>query len=172
MENSLLTAKSHWDWRSHCRRSLHCNAAELKVLAGRRHMTIPLKETGGRNSSAPPGPPQGSSSSFARHAPKLIKTRHLRAIRRPPWSRLMSSRMPRPRRSGVAGPTIDIARVGFGVCPSRRARPSPTSARLKSSNQVLLNAQSITFLPASGRRRLYSKGVRSSRHRRGDEGQD
>ena len=55
--------------------------------------------------------------------------------------------MPRLTRV-VAGPTIDTARVGFGVAVKAGA-PKPDISTPEKLKQVLLNAQSITFVPAS-----------------------
>jgi molybdate transport system substrate-binding protein len=48
----------------------------------------------------------------------------------------------------ASGPTVDIARVGFGVVV-RTGSPKPDISSPDALKQALLNAQSITFLPES-----------------------
>src|SRR5215831_17344930 len=95
-------------------------AAELKVIAG-GGMTVPLKELG----------PQ-----FER------ATGHKVDI---PFDVMKNADA---RAKFAPGPTMDIARVGFGVAVKAGA-PKPDVSTPDALKQTLLKAQSIAFLPAS-----------------------
>lgn len=119
------------------------NATELKILAGGA-LTGPLGELG----------PQFERASghkvviqFAA-TPELIK----QATSGMPFDLavvpvdVMKSAAARAR--FAAGPTIDIARVGFGIAV-RSGAPKPDVSSPGAMKQTLLNAQSITYLPES-----------------------
>jgi molybdate transport system substrate-binding protein len=120
--------------------SLH--AAELKVLAG-GGMTIPLKELGSQFERA-----TGHKVVFIFGAtPELINL----ATTTPFDAAVVPVDVFQngaAKAKFVAGPTIDIARVGFGVAVKAGA-PKPDISTPEKLKQALLNAQSITFLPAS-----------------------
>ena len=139
-------------------------AAELKVLAG-GSMTASLKELG-------PG--------F--ETPERPQARHpLRRRARADQDGDVGAVRPRRRAGGSdeerggareirAGPTADVAQIGFGVAV-RAGAPKPdvsTPEALKAT----LKAQSVAFLPGELGRRLRAEGVRPARHRRRDEGQN
>jgi molybdate transport system substrate-binding protein len=120
--------------------SLH--AAELKVLAG-GSMTIPLKELGPQFERA-----TGHKVEFVfAGTPELIKL----ATSAPFDAAVVPVDVfqnAEAKAKFVAEPTIDIARVGFGVAVKAGA-PKPDISTPEKFKQVLRNAQSITFLPAS-----------------------
>jgi molybdate transport system substrate-binding protein len=142
MKNSLLTAVAlGLALALSPLASLH--AAELKVLAG-GGMTIPLKELG-------PQFERATGHKLEIHfdsTPNLIKA----ATSGAPFDLgvvpvdLMKDAAAHAR--FAAGPTIDIARVGYGVAV-RAGAPKPDVGTPEALKQTLLKAQSIAFIPAS-----------------------
>jgi molybdate transport system substrate-binding protein len=119
------------------------HAAELKVLAG-GSMTASLGELG-------PQFERASGHKVAIHfdsTPNLIKA----ATSGAPFDLgvvpvdVMKDAAARDR--FVAGPTIDIARVGYGIAVRAGAR-KPDIGTPEALKRALLEAQSITFLPDS-----------------------
>jgi molybdate transport system substrate-binding protein len=118
------------------------HAAELKVIAG-GSMTESLKEIAPRFERA-------SGNKLVIHfdsTPNLIKL----ATSTPfdlgvvPVDVMKDSAA---RAKFASGPTIDIARVGYGVA-IRAGAPKPDVSTPDTLKQTLLKAQSIAFLPAS-----------------------
>jgi molybdate transport system substrate-binding protein len=119
------------------------HAAELKVLAGGA-MTASLRELG-------PQFERASGHKLVIHfaaTPELIKT----ATSGAPFDlgvvpiEVMKDAAARAK--FAAGPTTDIARVGYGVAV-RAGAPRPDVGTPEALKQTLLKAQSITFLPES-----------------------
>jgi molybdate transport system substrate-binding protein len=118
-------------------------AAELKILAG-GSMTGSLNELG-------PQFERASGHKLTIHfdsTPNLIK----QAISGEPFDLAVVPvdvfRDPAAKARFVSGPTIDIARVGYGLIV-RAGAPKPDVSTPDALRQTLLNAQSITFLPES-----------------------
>jgi molybdate transport system substrate-binding protein len=119
------------------------NAAELQVLAG-GGMSVPLKELGAQFESA-----SGHRIVFRFGAtPELIKMAttggpfDLGVVPREVFGNADAQARFAP------GPTIDIARVGFGVAV-RSGAPKPDISTPEALKRTLLNAQSVAFLPES-----------------------
>jgi molybdate transport system substrate-binding protein len=121
----------------------HFHAAELKVLAG-GSMTGPLNELG-------PQFERATGHKLTIHfdsTPNLIKL----ATSGAPFDLgvvpvdVFKDAAARAR--FTAGPTIDIARVGYGVAV-RAGVPKPDISTSDALKKMLLDAQSITYLPAS-----------------------
>ena len=118
------------------------HAAELKVLAG-GSMTVPLKELGPQFERA-----TGHKVEFVfAGTPELIKLATFAPFDAAvvPVDVFQNADA---KAKFVVGPTIDIARVGFGVAVKAGAL-KPDISTPEKLKQVLLNAQSITFLPVS-----------------------
>jgi molybdate transport system substrate-binding protein len=118
-------------------------AAELKVLAG-GSMTVSLNELKPRFEQA-----TGNKLTIVFDStPNLIKA----ATSGAPFDLgvvpvdVMKDAAARAR--FAAGPTIDVARVGYGVA-FRAGAPKPDVSTPDALKQTLLKAQSITFIPAS-----------------------
>src|ERR1700710_1833014 len=120
----------------------HLHAAELKVLAG-GSMTGPLNELG-------PQFERTSGHKLTIHfdsTPNLIKL----ATSAPfdlgvvPVDVLKNAEA---KARFAAGPTTDIARVGYGVAV-RAGAPKPDVSTRDALKKTLLDAQSVAFLPAS-----------------------
>src|SRR5580693_10632398 len=118
-------------------------AAELKVLAG-GSMTVSLNELKPRFEQA-----TGHKLTITFDStPNLIKA----ATSGAPFDLgvvpvdVMKDAAARAR--FAAGPTIDIARVGYGVAV-RAGAPKPDVSTPDALKATLLKAQSITFIPAS-----------------------
>ena len=119
------------------------NAAELKVLAG-GSMTGPLNELA-------PQFERASGHKLTVHfdsTPNLIKL----ATSGAPFDLGVVPvdvfKDADAKARFAAGPTIDIARVGYGVIV-RAGAPKPDVSTPDALKKTLLDAQSITFLPAS-----------------------
>jgi molybdate transport system substrate-binding protein len=118
-------------------------AAELKVLAG-GGMTVPLKEIGAAFERA-----SGHKVEFDfAGTPELIKL----ATSGQPFDLAVVPvdvfKNADAKAKFVAGPTTDIARVGFGVAVKAGA-PKPDIGSPDKLKQALLNAQSVALLPES-----------------------
>jgi molybdate transport system substrate-binding protein len=118
-------------------------AAELKVLAG-GSMTASLKELG-------PQFERATGHKLAIHfdsTPNLIKL----VISGTPFDLAVVPvdvyKDAAAKARFVPGPTIDIARAGYGVIV-RAGAPKPDVSTPDALKQTLLNAQSIAYLPAS-----------------------
>jgi molybdate transport system substrate-binding protein len=118
-------------------------AAELKILAG-GSMTGSLNELG-------PQFERASGHKLVIHfdsTPNLIK----QAISGAPFDLAVAPvdvfKDAAARARFVAGPTIDIARVGYGVVV-RSGAPKPDVSTPDALQQTLLNAQSVAFVPES-----------------------
>ncbi len=118
-------------------------AAELKVIAG-GGMTVPLKELGPQFERA-----TGHKVDIQFAAtPELIK---MATSGNPLDLAVVPVDVMKDagaRAKFAPEPTTDIARVGFGVVVKAGA-PKPDVSTPDALKQTLLNAQSITFLPAS-----------------------
>jgi molybdate transport system substrate-binding protein len=123
--------------------TIRAQAAELKVMAG-GSMTDSLKELGPRFERA-------TGHKLEMHfdsTPNLIKA----ATSGAPFDLgvvpvdVMKDAAARAR--FAAGPTIDIARVGYGVA-IRAGAPKPYVGTPDALKETLLKAQSITFIPES-----------------------
>jgi molybdate transport system substrate-binding protein len=118
-------------------------AAELKILAG-GSMTGSLNELG-------PQFERSSGHKLVIHfdsTPNLIK----QAISGAPFDLAVAPvdvfKDAAAKARFAAGPTIDIARVGYGVVV-RSGAPKPDVSTPDALKQTLLNAQSIAFVPES-----------------------
>jgi molybdate transport system substrate-binding protein len=120
----------------------HLHAAELKVLAG-GSLTGPLNELG-------PQFERASGHKLVIHfdsTPNLIKL----ATSTPfdlgvvPVDVFKNAEA---KARFAPGPTLDIARVGYGVAV-RAGAPKPDVSTPDALKKTLLDAQSVTFLPAS-----------------------
>jgi molybdate transport system substrate-binding protein len=123
--------------------ALHAQAAELKVLAG-GSMTDSLKELGPQFERA-----SGHKLTIVFDStPNLIKA----ATSGAPFDLgvvpvdVMKDAAAHAR--FAAGPTIDIARVGYGVA-IRAGAPKPYVGTPDALKETLLKAQSIAFIPES-----------------------
>jgi molybdate transport system substrate-binding protein len=126
-------------------------AAELKVMAG-GSMTASLTELG-------PQFERASGHKVAVHfaaTPDLIKE----ATSGTPFDLgvvpVDVMKDAAARAHFASGPTIDIARVGYGVA-FRAGAPKPDVSTPEALKQTLLKAQSITFIPASAAGAYVSK---------------
>jgi molybdate transport system substrate-binding protein len=143
MKNPLLTAAAAiFGLVSVMSPSADLHAAELKVLAG-GSMTGPLNELG-------PQFERASGHKLTIHfdsTPNLIKL----ATSAPfdlgvvPVDVFKNAEA---KARFVSGPTTDIARVGYGVIV-RAGAPKPDVSTPDALKKMLLDAKSVTFLPAS-----------------------
>lgn len=118
-------------------------AAELKVLAG-GGMTVPLRDIGPAFERA-----SGHKVEFVfAGTPELIKL----ATSGQPFDLAVVPvdvfKNADAKAKFVAGPTTDIARVGYGVAVKAGA-PKPDIGSPEKLKQALLNAQSVALLPES-----------------------
>jgi molybdate transport system substrate-binding protein len=118
-------------------------AADLKVLAG-GGMTVPLKDIGPAFERA-----SGHKVAFVfAGTPELIKL----ATSGQPFDLAVVPvdvfKNADAKAKFVAGPTTDIARVGYGVAVKAGA-PKPDIGSPDKLKQALLNAQSVALLPES-----------------------
>ena len=123
--------------------AIGAQAAELKVMAG-GSMTASLTELG-------PQFERATGHKVAVHfaaTPDLIKE----AVSGTPFDLgvvpVDVMKDAAARTHFAAGPTIDIARVGYGVA-FRAGAPKPDVSTPDALKQTLLKAQSITFIPGS-----------------------
>jgi molybdate transport system substrate-binding protein len=118
-------------------------AAELKVLAG-GSMTGPLNELG-------PQFERASGHKLTIHfdsTPNLIKLATSGALFDLGVVPVDVFKDAAAKARFASGPTIDIARVGYGVAV-RAGAPKPDISTPDALKKTLLDAQSISFLPAS-----------------------